>query len=175
MGGINWFDILIAVVLIATLIKGYSSGLVMQIATLAGVILGAIFAGLLSEFIAPTLLAWTKAEPHIIAPLSYIIAFILIFIVLVLLGRSLQSIIKVAKINILNRIAGAIFCSLTGIIGLSILLNIVIEFDKDKRIINENVRTQSYAYPFVKMASPLIVPYLKFDWYHDVIEKVIPK
>jgi len=175
MSGINWFDILIAVLLIVTLIKGYSSGLVMQIATLAGVVLGAIFAGILSEFIAPTLLEWTKAEPHIIAPLSYIIAFILIFIALILLGRSLQSIIKVVKMNIVNRILGAIFCSLTGLIALSILLNIVIEFDKDKRIINESVRTQSLAYPFVKMASPLIIPYLKFDWYNDVIERVIPK
>ncbi len=88
MDTMNWFDIVVIVLILITLIKGFFSGLVMQVATLAGLILGAIFAGKLSELIAPELIKLTDASPHIIGPpLSYIIAFIAIIVILFLAGK----------------------------------------------------------------------------------------
>ncbi len=173
MEQISWFDILVVIITIITLIKGYTSGLVMQIATLGGVLLGTVFAGVLAKYISPLLLNWTKAEIHIIAPLSYIISFILIFIALILLGRSLQSVIKVVKMNFLNRIAGSIFCLTAWMIVLSILLNTVLEFDKNNKIISLDLQTKSYAYPIVKEISPLVAPFLRFDWYQDKARNIL--
>lgn len=158
------FDIVILLMAAVTLLIGFSTGFIMQVSLLAGVILGGVFAGQLAVVIAPKLLEWTGAPPHIIGPLSYVIAFILILIVLLLIGRMAQSLLKVIKINFLNRLAGAIFSMAAWFLIASIVLNIVVEIDQDKTIIKENTRNNSYTYPLVKSIAPKAIPYLRFDW-----------
>lgn len=160
----NWFDIFVLILLAVTLIRGYISGLVMQLAMLAGIILGAIFAGLLSDLIAPALIDWTKASPHIIGPLSYIIAFLLILLALFLVGRMIQSTLKAVRLNLPNRLAGAVFCTLKWFLVLSVLINVIEEFDQNKTFLTEDIREKSYSYAIVKEVAPTIIPYLRFDW-----------
>lgn len=160
----NWFDLVVLILIAVTLLRGFFSGLVMQAATLAGLILGAIFAGKLAEYLTPHILSVTNAPLHIMGPLSYILAFILILIILVLAGKALESLVDAVKLTILNRLAGAVFCAAKWLIILSILLNLVVELDKDKRIIREDIRTESYAYPLVSDLSKTVIPYLRFDW-----------
>ncbi|MBB4037190.1 membrane protein required for colicin V production [Dysgonomonas hofstadii] len=164
MDTMNWFDIVVIVLILITLIKGFFSGLVMQVATLAGLILGAIFAGKLSELIAPELIKLTDASPHIIGPLSYIIAFIAIIVILFLAGKMIESFMDALAMNTLNRLAGAVFCAAKWIILTSILLNLIVEFDQDKKIIKEDVRSQSYTYPLISEVAKTVIPYLRFDW-----------
>lgn len=159
-----WFDLLVVILVVATLIKGFVSGLIMQIASLAGIILGAMFAGKISEFIAPKFIQWFEGSPHIIGALSYVIAFLLIMIVLLLFGKMVQSFVKAIKLNTANRVAGAAFCCVKWVVVFSILINVVSEMDQGQHLIKESVRKQSYTYTAVTAISQTIVPYLKFDW-----------
>lgn len=171
MDGLNWFDVVVLILVVVTLIKGSVTGLIMQIASLAGIILGAIFAGKLSELIAPKLILWIDASPHIIAALSYIIAFLLIVIALLLIGKLLHLFAKAIKLSTANRIAGAFFCSVKWLIVFSILVNIVAEMDQNKSLIKEEVRENTYTYKYVTTIAQLAVPYLKFDWIDKPEEK----
>jgi len=160
----NWFDLIVVILVIITLIRGAFSGLIMQVATLAGIILGAIFAGKLSEYIAPELIKLIDASPHIIGPLSYIVAFIIILVGLFFIGKMLESFMGALKLTALNRLGGALFCCAKWIIVFSILLNLLAEFDQDKRIIKEDIREQSHTYPLVTEVAKVVIPYLRFDW-----------
>lgn len=164
----NWFDLVIIILAVITLIKGFFSGLVMQIASLAGLILAAIFAGQLSGLLAPKLIELTNASPHIIGPLSYIIAFILIIVALLFAGKLLESLVDAIKMNTLNRLAGALFCCAKWIIVFSILMNLLIEFDQDKNIIKDDIRQESVSYPYVMDIAQTVIPYLKFEWVKDL-------
>lgn len=161
---LNWFDLVVVILVLVTLIKGFFSGLVMQIASLAGIILGAIFAGKLSEYIAPWLINLIDGSPHIIGPLSYIVAFIAILVALFFAGKLLESFVDALKMTILNRLAGALFCAAKWIVVFSIALNLVTEFDQHKRIIKEDVREKSHTYPLVTEIAKTVIPYLRFDW-----------
>lgn len=161
---LNWFDLVVVILVLVTLIKGFFSGLVMQIASLAGIILGAIFAGKLSEYIAPWLINLIDGSPHIIGPLSYIVAFIAILVALFFAGKLLESFVDALKMTILNRLAGAVFCAAKWIVVFSIVLNLVAEFDQHKRIIKEDVREKSHTYPLVTEIAKTVIPYLRFDW-----------
>ncbi|SBW02319.1 CvpA family protein [uncultured Dysgonomonas sp.] len=161
---LNWFDLVVVILVLVTLIKGFFSGLVMQIASLAGIILGAIFAGKLSEYIAPWLINLSDGSPHIIGPLSYIVAFIAILVALFFAGKLLESFVDALKMTILNRLAGALFCAAKWIVVFSIVLNLVAEFDQHKRIIKEDVREKSHTYPLVTEIAKTVIPYLRFDW-----------
>lgn len=161
----NWFDLVVVVIVILSMIRGLFSGLVMQLATLAGIILGAVFAGKLSEYIAPELIKITEASPHIVGPLSYILAFIAILIGLFFVGKLIESFVDAIKMTALNRLAGGIFCAAKWIVIFSILINLLVEFDQDKSIIKEDVRNQSYTYPLVTEVAKTVIPYLRFDWF----------
>ncbi|WP_165023761.1 MULTISPECIES: CvpA family protein [unclassified Dysgonomonas] len=160
----NWFDLVIIILVAATLIKGFTSGFVMQAASLAGLILGAIFAGKLSGYIAPKIISLTDGSPHVIGPISYVVAFLLIITSLILLGKAVQSAVKAMEMNALNRIAGAIFCCAKWLIAVSILVNLISEIDQSNLIIKEDVYEKSHTYPLVKRVAPLAIPYLNFDW-----------
>lgn len=168
----NWFDLAIIAIIIATLIRGAVSGLIMQLASLAGIVLGAIFAGQLSHIIAPRLIALTNSSERIIGTLSYIVAFALILIAIFFVGKLIQSAMKALEINAANRIAGAVFCSAKWLLLISIILNLVVELDKDKLLIKQDVREQALTYPLVIKTAQLAVPYLKFDWIKEKKESI---
>ncbi|MBK5719352.1 CvpA family protein [Dysgonomonas sp. Marseille-P4677] len=163
---LSWFDLVVVILILMTLVKGFFSGLVMQVASLAGIVLGAIFAGKLSELFAPKLIEFTNSSPHITGPLSYILAFIAILVVLFLTGKLLESFVDALKMNTLNRLAGALFCAAKWLVVFSILLNLIVEFDQQKQIIKEDVRQQSHTYPLVSEISKAVIPYLRFDWFN---------
>lgn len=168
----NWFDLVVVVLVIITLIKGFFSGLVMQIASLAGIILGAIFAGQLSGILAPKLIQLTQASPHIVGPLSYIVAFLIIIIILLFAGKLLESFIEAIKMTTLNRLTGALFCCAKWIIIFSIIMNLFVEFDQGKNIIKEDIRENAHSYPIVMDIARTVIPFLRFDWIKELKEDV---
>ena len=164
----NWFDLVVIILVLVSLGKGAFSGLVMQVASLAGLVLGAIFAGQLSALVAPELIRLTDASPHIIGPLSYIVAFIAILVGLFFAGKLVESFVEALQMNSLNRLAGAVFCCVKWVVLFSILLNLLVEFDQNKVLIKEDVREKSYTYPYITKISQTVIPYLRFDWVKEI-------
>jgi membrane protein required for colicin V production len=164
----NWFDLIVIILVLVSLGKGAFSGLVMQVASLAGLVLGAIFAGQLSALVAPELIRLTDASPHIIGPLSYIVAFIAILVGLFFAGKLVESFVEALQMNFLNRLAGAVFCCAKWVVLFSILLNLLVELDQNKVLIKEDVREKSYTYPYITKISQTVIPYLRFDWVKEI-------
>ena len=164
----NWFDLTVIILVLVTLGKGAFSGLVMQVASLAGLVLGAIFAGQLSALVAPELIRLTDASPHIIGPLSYIVAFIAILVGLFFAGKLVESFVEALQMNSLNRLAGAVFCCVKWVVLFSILLNLLVEFDQNKVLIKEDVREKSYTYPYITKISQTVIPYVRFEWVKEI-------
>lgn len=157
------FDIVILLISAIALILGFATGLVMQLAILAGVVLGTVFSGQLAALVSPKLIEWTSGSPHIIMPVSYAIAFIIIFILVILAGRLLQSLFEAVKINVVNRLVGAAFSFTAWIVLVSVVINVVVEIDKSRNIITDEIRDKSITYPYVKEAAAIVAPYLRFD------------
>lgn len=163
----HWFDITVFVLAALSVIYGFTSGLIMQLALLIGIVLGGMFSGLVADKIYPFMEKYLQLEPHIMAPASYVLAFILIMIVISLLGTMLQSVLKAIKLNFLNRLGGAAFCLTFVLFVLSICLNLLVEFDRNKSILSDEVRVDSHTFSIVRSVAPTIVPYLRFDWLDD--------
>lgn len=160
----NWFDIAIFVIIIAAAIKGYISGFIKQLASLAGIIAGAIFAGKIAGFITPYIHDTTQTNNYIVEALSYFIAFLIIVIAFLLLGRIVQGMLEAVKLNFINRLAGVVFSAGKWLIVLSILLNVIVELDQKKIIIKPEIRENSKTYPYIKAITPYFIPFLDFDF-----------
>lgn len=157
------FDIIVLSLAIIAFIAGFLTGLVMQLAILAGVVLGSVFSGELAAWLSPVIVDWIGGVQHIVKPLSYIISFFIIVTLSTLAGRLLQSVFKAIKINVLNRLLGGFSGLLSYVIILGIVVNIIEDVDKKGAILTDDIRKKSVTYSLIKEVATTVVPYLRFD------------
>jgi len=159
----TWFDLVVFAIIIFAVVRGFISGLIMQLASLAGLIVCAFFAGQIAALISPYIIELTKSSGYLIKPISYLCAFILIMIAFLLLGKLLEGVMKTVKINFVNRLAGGAFSVVKWLIVVSILLNLIVGIDKNEKIIKAEVKEKSYTYKPVKAITPYFIPFLGFE------------
>ena len=172
----NWFDILIALLLLAAFVRGIQKGVVMQLAGFAAIILGAIFAGKAAKIMLPFLLNTVNISLNIAIVISYIIAFMLIVFGVKFIGKMLDGLFQALHISFINKILGAVVGVATAMVILSIVLNLAVLVDPEEEIITSRIKTESFFYPRVQILVPTIVPYLNRDlWEQNIPEKYRPK
>lgn len=156
----NWFDLLIALLLLIAFVNGYRKGLIMQLVGLATLVLAAIFGGRLAEKILPEIHRLIEISPDAARVLSFVLAFALIAIVLSLVGKMLQQFIDVVLLSFINRLSGAVIALGTMMLLLSIILNLVLMLDKEQVVIKKEIREESFFFERVEAVVPALVPYL---------------
>lgn len=159
----NWFDVLVIIILIYCLISGYKSGLIKQLTALVGIVVAAMLSGKVADFILPYVQGVNKIPDYIPVPLSFIIAFLVILCIFFAVGGMLESIIKTLKMGFLNKICGSIFCIIKWTFVLSIILNLLLALDKERTLVNKNIEKESQTFSYIQQLAPAIIPYLKFD------------
>lgn len=160
----SWFDAVIVITCIISLIRGFISGFVKQIASLLGIIAGLLFAGKVSLKIKPHLHQLTSDTPdHILNILSYIVAFAIILVIFALIGLTIRKMLKLIQLGLIDHVAGSVFCAAKHLIILSILLNIILTFDLNQRIIKPELKENSIFYPHIKSIASYFIPFLDFD------------
>ena len=169
----SWFDIIVFLVLLGAFIKGMRKGLAMQIAGLAAIVIGAIFAGKAANIILPYLLEIINISSNVAVMLSYAIAFIIIVVGIKIIGRMLHNLFEALYISFLNKILGAALGVVSASLVLSILVNLAVILDAEQDIITERIKTETFFYSKIQQAAPIIVPYLKEEvWEKHIQERL---
>lgn len=160
----NWFDICIFIVIIYCIIKGYKTGLVKQLSTLAGLIAGAVLSGKLSILILPYIQHIKQIPHYMSAPLSYAITFIIIISAFYLLGTMMEEILKTVKMGTLNKLAGVALCLTKWLFAISIIVNLIVQADEHHQLIGPKIQDGSTTYKYIQPFAPKLVPFLKFSF-----------
>lgn len=156
----NWIDITTIVIACFFALKGYQDGLIKQVASIVGVVIGAIFAGKVATAIEPGLAELFAMPRRTVGAVSYATAFLLIIFAFMAMGRMLRRFVNAIRIGFLNNWGGAFFAATKWLLLFSIVLNLVESVDSQGWIIKKEVRQQSLTHDFVKGLMPTIVPFL---------------
>lgn len=167
----NWFDLIVCILLLIAVINGYRKGLIMQLVGLAILVLSAVFGGRVAQYILPHITEWASLSPETARVLSFILAFSAIAIGLSLVGRLLQKFIDVVLLSFINRLAGAVIAAGTMMLFLSILLNLVLLLDKKETIIRPEIKQESFFYERIEAVVPAIVPHLNKEFWDEYVPK----
>lgn len=159
----NWLDTLVIIVAIYSIFKGYKTGLIKQLASLAAIIACVLLSGKISSIILPYLRSLGKIPENLVESAAFIASFLLIFAAFMLLGYMLQSILQTVKLGTLNKLAGAALCITKWMIVVSLMLNLLIKMDSNHLIIPADIDTRSKSYPYIQPIAAAITPYLKFN------------
>lgn len=166
----NWIDVLISILLIWALIKGFRKGFIIELASLLALVLGIFGAIKFADFTA----AYLSESVNLPEDYTPLIAFALTFIVIVVgvhfLARLIQGFVKMIALNIFNRIAGAIFSAGKSLLILCFVLFFVESIDQSTKIIPKKVKQNSFFYYPLSGAAFDLMPQITNSSYFEYLQ-----
>ncbi|HSG68529.1 MAG TPA: CvpA family protein [Bacteroidales bacterium] len=159
----NWLDIVLAIPLLWFTYKGLRNGFIIELASLAALILG-IFVAMHFSHITEQYLAdhFEIAEQYLFV-VSFVITFIIVAVVVFLIGKLIHKLVDIIALGLLNRVAGGIFGLLKAALVLSVLIYFLNGFDPGSKFLRQEVRENSYLYDPIESIVPMIIPRLKME------------
>lgn len=121
---------------------GWKKGVVRELATLTGVLVGVWAAIHLSQRVAPLL----GIDGESATLISFIVTFLVALVLAYLLGRCVEGLIKMAKLSLLNRLTGALLGAVKALCILAVLLNFLVMVDGNEMILKPETKTKSVLY-----------------------------
>lgn len=169
--GLNYFDLVIAVLLLWSAYRGFTKGFLIMAASLAALILGIWGAVRFSDMTAGFLIDSFNLHSRYTALIAFALTFIGIVIGVHFLARALDKLVKAVALGIVNRIAGLAFAVLRTAFLVSVVLVILNSIDSRAPFIPEEHKENSLLYKPLSRLAPAIFPYLRFDSYRERLPK----
>ena len=168
----NYLDIIIAIILFLFGLKGLRKGLIIEVVTLLAFAVGIYGAMHFSDFTAAHLQDFMDINPKYINTVAFVLTFILLVILVNLIGRWITNLIKAMNLNFWNKLGGAVFGAVKGVLLCSVLLMVLTNFQLIG-VVKSEVREQSLLYPYVEKTVPYV--YRGFDLVRDYAKEVLPE
>ena len=105
----NWLDFFILISLLAGMVSGFFHGFVKEAAAFIGLIIGLGVGFSLMDVVAQKLAKNLEIHSEYLPMISFLIILMLVYSLIILMGKLLDKMVKVALLGIPNRIAGAFF------------------------------------------------------------------
>jgi len=151
-------DIVIVVILLFGLVKGFIKGLFIEITSLVGLVLGVYGAIHFSYFLSNILKSRVSWDASMIQIVAFAGTFLIILFALVFLGKILTKIAETAALGFFNKILGAVFGVLKYALILSIVFLIYDQVNSSLKFLDKKKAKQSTLYEPVKNLAPTIFP-----------------
>ena len=157
----NYLDIIIAIPLIWGCYIGFKKGLILELASLAALILGIYGALNFSEYTAEKLKSHIEISENWIGLLSYLITFLLIVIAIFMLAKVLDKMLRVIALGLVNRLLGLLFGFLKYTLIISVLIFIFNALNSRFNMVEEKIIEESLLFQPIQMVSKPLVPFVK--------------
>jgi membrane protein required for colicin V production len=157
----NWIDIIIVVILILSMISGFTNGLISEVASLAALILGIWGAIRFSSFTAGKLYEYFDMTGKYTGVVSFFITFCIIVVVIHFIGVLATKIADAAALGFFNRILGILFSFLKTILIMSVFFVILNSLDSRGHFLPAETIEHSRFYNPISEIAPSIFPMLK--------------
>ena len=146
-------DILFLIVLVWGFYTGYQKGLLHAIFFLLALFIGIIVALKASHVASVYIEEWLSLNSSILPIVSFVIMFLIVAFTVILLGKAMEGVLKVTKLNIFNRLAGSFVWIILGMFFLSTVFWYGVKY----HLISEEYQKTSHSYSIVEPVSPFVV------------------
>lgn len=156
----NWLDIALALPILWFAFKGFRNGLIIELASLAALILGVFVALHFSFYVEDFLRKQFEMDETYLGIISFAITFIVVVLIVHLTGKIIHKVVNIIALGLLNRLAGGIFGILKAVIVLSVILYFVNMFDINSSYLKQEVKDDSHLYEPIQAIVPSIMPWV---------------
>ncbi|MGD2028332.1 MAG: CvpA family protein [Desulfobacterales bacterium] len=163
----NFFDIIVIVILGYCLIRGVFRGLIKELSSIIGVFGGFYAAFTYYPMLAKPLSKWITNSGYLNI-LSFLIIFCCVFTIISILGVIINYLLKIAFLSWLDRILGSVFGALKGMLIVSVLFIALTAFlPKGTPVIKDSLLS-----PYVTLVSEKIAKVVSKDMKHAFSAKI---
>jgi len=153
-------DIVLGVLILFGLIRGFMKGLFVEMASLVALIAGVYgaihFSGFAAEFLMERV-SWSEKTINIAA---FAITFAAIVLAISLAGKALTKLADFAALGVLNKLLGGVFGALKIALMLSVVLMVFTSLNRSMPFLEDSEVEDSVLYNHVKSLAPLVFPYI---------------
>ena len=154
----SYIDIVLCIPLIWGLFKGFSKGLIIQVASLLALVLG-VYGAIMFSNVAQEILTSNFQIDNKYAPITaFAGTFILILIATHFLGKALEKIVDMVALGFFNKLLGAVFGFLKVALLLAVALFVLEVIETQFSVIPEKEKSKSILYGPMSKIIPTIAP-----------------
>ncbi len=154
----NWLDIIICIVLLIGLYKGYLNGFFVELTSLIALI-AAIYGSIyFSNFAGDWLREQVQWDDVYITIASFIITFLVIIFVITYVGKLITRVVKTVQLSFINKLAGAAF----GLVKMAFLASVILMFVNSASgefdIVSTETKDSSIVFEHIEPLAPFLLP-----------------
>lgn len=138
----NVLDIILCIPMGYLIYKGYRRGIIFEVASLLGIILGCYAAIHFSKWVAS--LIPIQGDGALLA--AFFITFIGVVILSRFVGKCAEGILKLVHVGLMNQLLGAVLGLLKAVCILAVFINFLLIIDHDQAILTPKVQSKSIFY-----------------------------
>lgn len=142
----NYLDLIIIIPVVLFFIRGISRGFIMELASLAGLVIGILAAYYFSGYVQDFLKDYFTWKEQTVKIAAYIIIFLFFYLIVYLIGKTIEKSIDMLAMGWLNKMLGAIIGLAKGIVLVCIILFIFEKADPNSKVIKPHVKEKSMFY-----------------------------
>ncbi len=155
-------DICLVIPLAWGLVRGLYKGIILSVGSFIGMIAGIYLANAYASDLTALMLKHFVLAENLAHAIAYFIIFVGVTILVFLISKLLDKVIKVVMLSWVNRLLGAVVGVLKYAIVLSVLLNLIAMAEGYVSILPEKVKSESVLYKPIYKFVPTVLPYVKF-------------
>ena len=170
----NSLDYILFIPLLYALYRGFTKGLIIELASLLALIVGIYGALHFSSFTFEFLSDYFEIKTVYLQLVSYGLTFLIIAVLISFTGKILTMLIKLVALGFINRMMGAIFGGIKALLILSVFISFFDRFNKQFGMVNEDILTSSLIYNSIRTQSEQFYPNIleQFDRQKESIENL---
>ncbi len=164
----NYIDVILIIPIALGAWKGFRKGLIIEVFSLLALFAG-IYAGVyFSSFAADFLREDVKLHSEYIGIGAFLVTFIAVLIAVYYLGKMVSSMVKMASLELVNKLFGALFSSLKAVLILSICLMCLKGLNGKFKLIPENTMEESLLFEPLSNLPLVVLPAIEdSSWYEQ--------
>ena len=154
----NWIDLIIVVLLILSVVSGFTNGFVKEVASLIGLILGIWGAIRFSSYTAGKLYDWFDMTGQFVGIIAFIVTFCAIVVIIHFIGIIADKIMDAISLGFLNRILGMLFGLIKSVLIMSVIFAVLNAIDARRPFLPEEKIEESRFYNPISDIAPALFP-----------------
>ena len=170
----NSLDYILLIPLLYGLYRGFTKGLIIELASLLALTLGIYGALHFSSFTFEFLSDYVEIKTVYLQLASYGLTFLIIVMVISITGKALTILIKLVALGFINRMMGAIFGSIKVLLILSVFILFFDRFNKQFGMVKDEVLNASLMYNPIRIQAEQFYPNIleQFEIQKESIENL---
>ena len=157
----NILDAIILICLIPAVIQGLRKGFISQAISIVSFIVGIWASARFANVVTAWISQYITASEQILKIVAFALILVVVFIVLGLVGRILESILNFAFLGWVNRLAGVIFSLLKTFLILGLIIIAFNSLNTTFGFVKPEVLADSVLYTPLKNIADTVFPYIK--------------